>query len=216
MTGMLEVDDSVVVWSEPQESLGDRPLVILLHGRGSHEHDLMQLAPLLVPGAVYAALRAPLPFAGGGFTWFPSGEPGVPPGPGVDAAIRAILAWLDRADPAGPVAVVGFSQGGALATRLMRTAPERFAAFVNLSGFVTPEPGAADERLTELRPSLFWGRDVADPVIPASATDLTEAWLPGHCTLTRRRYEGIGHGISMEEIEDVREFLRLALQPDAQ
>lgn len=214
MHEVLEIDDSLVVWSEPRESLGDRPLVVLLHGRGSHEHDLMQLAPVLVPGAVYAALRAPLPFFGGGFTWFPPAEPGRPSAEGVAAATRGILAWLDGVAPTGPVAVLGFSQGGALATHLMRFAPERFVAFVNLSGFVVPGECPADERLGELRPPLFWGRDVADPVIPIEATDATERWLPERCTLTRRRYDGIGHGISMEEVDDVRAFLLPALFPD--
>lgn len=212
MTPTLEIDDALAVWSEPRESLADRPLVVLLHGRGSHEHDLIQLAPHLVPGAVYVSLRAPLPFVGGGgYSWFPPAAPGRPAGEDAEAATRSILDWLDRVAPVGPVAVVGFSQGGALATHLMRFAPERFAAFVNLSGFVIPAECPADARLPELRPAMFWGRDVADPIIPVEATDATEAWLPEHSTLTRRRYEGIAHSISMEELVDVREFLLAAL-----
>lgn len=214
MTDTLEIDDAAVVWSEPQTELAGRPLVVLLHGRGSHEHDLMPLAPLLVPDAVYAALRAPLAFEGGaGFSWFPPADPGLPAPDAAAAATTAILAWLDRVGPSGPVAVLGFSQGGALAIHLMRFAPERFAAFVNLSGFVVRADCPADARLPELRPAVFWGRDAADPVIPVQATDATEAWLPGHSTLTRALYPGIGHGISMEELVDVREFLGAALPP---
>jgi pimeloyl-ACP methyl ester carboxylesterase len=41
------------------------------------------------------------------------------------------------------VAAVGFSQGGLMATQLLRTRPERVAAIVVLSGFVqaAPPPG---------------------------------------------------------------------------
>lgn len=214
----LPIDDGLVAWSEPAAGLGERPLVVLLHGRGSHERDLLQLAPmLLLPGVVYASPRAPLPFAGGGgYTWFPTAAPGLPDAERVADATRGLLEWLDRVSPAGRVAVVGFSQGGALATNLMRHAPERFAAFVNLSGFVVVGGAADDERLTRLRPPMFWGRDVNDPVIPPAATDYTGAWLPRHSTLTAKEYAGAGHGISLEEIDDVRSFLAEHLLGDEQ
>lgn len=213
MSTTLELDDAAVAWSEPADGLGERPLVVLLHGRGSNEHDLMQLAPLLVPGAVYAAPRAPLRFSAGmSFTWFPPAEPGLPDPDAAAAATRGILAWLDRIAPKGPVAVVGFSQGGALATHLMRFDPERFVGFVNLSGFVIAADAPADDRLDALRPAVFWGRDIGDPVIPVAATDATESWLPARATLTRRRYPGIGHSISMDEVLDVREFLEALLR----
>lgn len=215
MSDILEIDDAAVAWSEPVDRLGKRPLVVLLHGRGSNEHDLMQLVSLLVPDAVYAAPRAPIPFMGDlGFTWFPPAAPGLPAPEGAAAATRGILAWLDRVHPSGPVAVVGFSQGGALAIHLMRFAPERFVGFVNLSGFVIGAEAPADARLPLLRPALFWGRDVDDPAIPVVATEATEAWLPANSTLTRVRYPGVGHGISRDEVDDVRSFLERVLTPD--
>ncbi|TQL48426.1 phospholipase/carboxylesterase [Homoserinimonas aerilata] len=211
---IVEIDEAAIAWSEPQETLRERPLVLLLHGRGSHELDLLSLVPHLVPGAVYASLRAPHPFPGGnGYTWFPPAEPGLPDPAAVLAATRGILAWLDRVSPVGRVASVGFSQGGALTTHLMRTEPERFAAFVNLSGFAVRGEAPADDRLAELRPRMFWGRDAADPVITAGAIDFTEQWLPGHSTLRAELYPGVGHGISADEIVDVREFLAATLFP---
>lgn len=212
MTTPLSVDDSLAVWSQPADELGDKPLVLLLHGRGSHEGDLMQLAPMLLPEAVYAAPRALLPFTGGGgYTWFPPAAPGTPPTDGVTAATLGLLEWLDRIAPVGPVAVVGFSQGGALATHLMRHAPDRFAAFVNLSGFSVGGNAPADDRLAAQRPPMFWGRDVDDPVIPKAATDHTAQWLSAHSDLTTRLYPHIGHSISADEVVDVREFLRAHL-----
>lgn len=210
MTEIL-IDDSAVVHSHPVAELQDRPLVVLMHGRGSHENDLAALVPLLPGDFAYAALRAPLRFEAGGFTWFESGAPGEPPLESVDAAATAILDWLDRLSPTVPVAVGGFSQGGALATHLMRHAPERFAAYVNLAGFIVPGEAPADARLSELRPPVFWGRGDADPVFPRAAVERTEQWLAMHSELTARTYPGIGHSISREEIDDVGQFLRHAL-----
>src|SRR5690554_3838583 len=208
MTNHLTIDDSAAVWSTPASELGDRPLVLLMHGRGSHENDLAALMPMLPQQFVYASPRAPLPFDGGGYTWFAAGAPGAPPAASVDAAAVAVLEGLDRIAPAGPVAAAGFSQGGALATHLMRHAPERFACYVNLAGFVVPGEAPADSRLPELLPPVFWGRDTEDPVIPRSATDRTAQWLPSHSELVARTYPGVGHSISTDEVADVAQFLR--------
>lgn len=211
MTDHVTIEDDAVIWSNPPSELGNRPLVVLMHGRGSHENDLAGLIPLLPGQFTYASLRAPHRFEGGGYTWFASGAPGAPPVASVDASALAVLQWLDRLAPSGPVAVGGFSQGGALATHLMRHEPERFASFVNLAGFIVPGQAPADDRLAGLRPPVFWGRDVADPVIAASATVRTEQWLPTHTRLTAKTYPGIGHSISREEVADVADFLTATL-----
>lgn len=211
----MQIDPTVVVWSiaegERSAALASRPLIVLMHGRGSHEHDLFSLAPLLPPNAVVASLRAPLPL-GDGFTWFPPAEPGLPSSDAADAASIAVLRWLDTlpARNAQPVALFGFSQGAAMALHLMRHAPERFAAYVALSGFSIDGDQPADDALATLRPPVFWGRDDADPVIPQSAVERTTAWLPGHSSLTTLLYPGIAHSISREEMVDVTTFLAAA------
>ena len=45
------------------------PLVVLLHGRGSSEQEILSLAPHLPGGVQYAAVRAPIA-EGGGYAWF--------------------------------------------------------------------------------------------------------------------------------------------------
>jgi phospholipase/carboxylesterase len=45
------------------------PLVVLLHGRGSNEQEILSLAPHLPSGVEYAAVRAPIA-EGGGYAWF--------------------------------------------------------------------------------------------------------------------------------------------------
>ena len=54
---------TATVWSVPEaertEALATRPLLVLMHGRGSNEHDLASLFPLLPASAVIVSLRAP-------------------------------------------------------------------------------------------------------------------------------------------------------------
>ena len=213
-----QIDDSAVVWSIPRDELATRlpgsPLLVIMHGYGSHEADLMSLAPYLPGGIVCASLRAPLiapaPIENG-FAWFQIGEPGNPEPAGVDAAARGVLAWLDglAAEHGAPAAVsaLGFSQGGAMALQLLRHAPERFASAVVLSGFVVSGDAPADAALETLRPRVFWGRDERDPIIPPSAVARTNTWLETHAEVDPRLYPGAGHGIVGDEITAVREFL---------
>ncbi len=208
------IDRDAVLWSAGSADRGDRPLLLILHGYGSHEGDLFSLAPHLPLQPVLAALRAPLS-AGPGWAWFPIGaagaavNPGAPSADALTAAASGVLAWLD-ALPEQPTSVglLGFSQGGAMALQLLRQAPDRFAFAVQLSGFVGRAEHPGDARLAELRLPVFWGRGTADPVIPRDAIERTQAWLPGHSTLTERIYEGMGHSISQAELGEIVDFLR--------
>jgi phospholipase/carboxylesterase len=211
---MTLIDPAAVLWSASGADRVDRPLLLVLHGYGSHEGDLFSLAPHLPLEPVIAALRAPLP-VGDGWAWFPISDPGNPDKASVDAGVAAVLAWLDALPQQPPtVGLLGFSQGGAMALQLLRAAPDRFSFAVNLSGFVASGSQAGDTALAEQAVPVFWGRGTADTVIPTSAIECTQAWLPDHSTLTERIYEGLTHSISQAELGDVVNFLR-AQYPDA-
>ncbi|MFT4124194.1 MAG: alpha/beta fold hydrolase [Microbacteriaceae bacterium] len=202
----MSIDGTAVIWSAPAAERADRPLIVLLHGYGSHEGDLFQLAPLLPLGPAVASLRAPLT-AGAGFAWFPlAGLHHVEPA-AVTAAASSVLAWLDTV-PGGPVALLGFSQGAAVALQAMRLAPHRLAAVVALSGFAAGglEPG--DAELAAASVPVFWGRGDDDGVIPEEAIEHTARWLPAHAALTTRVYPGLTHAVCAPEIADVAAFLR--------
>lgn len=185
-----------------------RPLLLLLHGFGSHEHDLPAIAGHLHPVWDWASLRAPLDAGNGGFSWFPLGVPGRPDPAPVTESTDAVLTWLDANVTSGTVVVpVGFSQGGLMATQLLRTAPERFAAAVVLSGFVLDGPLPGDAALAVRRLPVFFGHGDADQVISADATARTSAWFPRFTVVTDVEYAGLPHTISAEELADVSGFL---------
>ena len=208
MTISTPIDAAAVLWSASGADQTDRPLLIILHGYGSHEGDLFSLAPHLPLEPVIAALRAPLP-VGAGWAWFPITDPGNPDTATVDAAVAAVLDWLDALPQQHrSVGLLGFSQGGAMALELLRASPNRFSFAVNLSGFVATASKPGDTILADQPVPVFWGRGTADGVIPASAVERTQAWLPGHSTLTERIYDGLPHSISQAELDDVVNFLR--------
>ena len=185
------------------------PVVALLfHGYGSSEDDLASLAPHVVPGLPWASLRAPLILGAGSYAWFPVVTPGDPAPEPVAYATDDIWEWVDATiDPATRIVAIGFSQGGLMASELLRTRPDRLAATVVLGGFVQGAERAADQLLAETLPPVFWGRGSRDTVIAPIALARTQAWLPVHSTLTQRVYPGLAHAISAEEAGDVRDFV---------
>ena len=203
----MQIDPSAIVWSAPERERAGRPLLVLLHGYGSHEGDLFSLSPGLPLGPVIASLRAPL-LAGPGNAWFPlTAETfSADLGTNADAAAQAILDWLDTTESTS-IGLLGFSQGGATALQLLRLAPERFSYAVMLSGFVVGAAHTGDAALAAAKPPVFWGRGTLDQVIPSVAVQLSEQWLPAHSTLTTRIYEDVAHGISNAELRDVAAFI---------
>jgi phospholipase/carboxylesterase len=193
------------MWTAPLDP--DRPLLVLLHGRGANEADLAGIVPFLPPEPVVASLRAPIP-EGPGFSWYPMNAPEraseFPHD--VARAVGGVLDWIDAQPRPRSVGLLGFSQGGAMAIELMRERPFAFAFAVVLSGFVIEGDRSGDAELARVRPPVFWGRGLHDPVIPDDRIHRTAAWLPSHSTLDERTYD-TGHSITEVELADVGAFV---------
>ncbi len=204
------IDASATLWSHPAAERAGKPLLVLLHGYGADENDLFGLVPYLPEGLVVAAVAAPLtpPWPMPGRSWYAIDDLSGRDPAAITAAGQALLAWLDAEAPdAASPALLGFSQGAAVAIQAMRLDPERFGAVVALSGYAAGGELSGDAVLRELRPPLFWGRGSHDDVIPPHHIDHTAQWLPDHSALSGRVYPGLTHSISEQELADIRVFL---------
>ena len=164
-----------VIWNNDEADRAGTPLVVMFHGYGSHEGDLMALSASLPDGFTVASVRAPQR-AGAGFQWFAlSSDLGFTTD-AVVAAAEPVVQWLrDESLQHTHVILLGFSQGMAIATTVARHAPDLVDAVVGLSGFVVPvadDDAQAnffhDDALREEPLRLFWGRDPEDPAGPGS------------------------------------------------
>lgn len=183
----------------------DAPVLVLLHGYGSHDGDLLPLVDR--PDLELLAPRAPLP-AGPGFAWAPLTVPGSPDPAPVHAATEALLTWLDEhVEPGRRIGLLGFSQGGLMVTQLLRARPGAFAAGVVLSGFALAGEQPGDLALAADPPPVLFARGDADTVIAPDASARIRTWLAAHTTLDERVYPGMGHTVGVQERTDVEEFL---------
>ena len=124
-----------------QPSAGKPPLLVLLHGIGADENDLLPIAGTLDPRLRVVSLRAPRPYAVGN-AWFqidfrPDGTL-VPDLVQASDARRPREVARGRAGPPrhrpGHTYLLGFSQGAMMSLGLLQSVPRRLAGVIALSG----------------------------------------------------------------------------------
>ena len=188
------------------------PLVVLLHGRGSDEADIIGLADHLPAHAAYAAVRAPIA-EGGGYAWFANRGIGRPVAESLADTMGWFRTWLDGAAPGGrPVLLVGFSGGAAFAGGLLLAEPGRYAGAAILFGTLPFDAGVptTPNRLEGTRVLVIHGD--ADVVIPRELLDRTWSYLTGDAAalITAVRDAG-GHGLSPAALAELRRWLTSTL-----
>lgn len=173
------------------------PLVVLLHGRGSNETDILGLAAHLPNGPAYAAVRAPIT-EGGGYAWFANRGIGRPVAESLRSTMDWFGSWLDGVAPAHrTVLLVGFSGGAAFAGGLVLSDPARYAGAGILYGTLPFEAGVPVIASQLAHVPVFVAQGEADQVIPRELLDRTWSYLlcePG-APVEGHRDPG-GHGIT--------------------
>ncbi|WP_328531062.1 serine esterase [Nocardioides sp. NBC_00368] len=182
----------------------EAPLVVLLHGRGSHEHEIIELARHLPEGKAYIAVRAPIA-EGGGYAWFANRGIGRPVAASLAETMSWFRKWLDAIAPQSrPVVLVGFSGGAAFAGGLALREPGRYAGVAVLHGTLPFDAGVPVEagRLADLPVMVAQGD--SDQVIPRELLDRTWHYLleeSGAPTVAHR--DPGGHGITATALHEL-------------
>jgi phospholipase/carboxylesterase len=196
------------------------PALVLLHGVGSNEADLIGLAEWLDPRLTVVLARGPLTFGPGQYGWFPV-QFG-PNGPVIDAELaersRRLLTDFLAALPAAygvdadKIVIAGFSQGGIMSAGVALTESDLVAGFGLLSGRILPEIEpllAAPEQLAGLR--AFVSHGVYDNVLPVALGRRSQRLL-GEWGVPLEYHEyPAGHEISREMFDDFSRWLVMAL-----
>lgn len=200
----------------PPPGTGNAPLLLLLHGYGSNEKDLMQLSPMLHKGMRHISARAPLTLDFGMFAWFPIQF--TPAGIVVDHAgaaeackkltgfIREIIAEYNP--PGGKIFILGFSQGAVMSYLAAFHAPELLHGVIALSGHLPEQSMPFDPLKPDLGELPFLVmHGIYDDVLPVDNGRRSNEWLQQHVRdLVYREYP-IAHQISDEGIDLIRSWL---------
>jgi len=184
------------------------PALLLLHGTGGDENDLLELGRTLLPGAALLSPRGQV-LENGLARFFRRIREGV--FDLVDLRIRAAqLAGFVQAasaryglDPAR-ITAVGYSHGANMAAALLLLAPALLEKAVLLHAMVplVPEP------LPDLRAKrVFLAAGRADRLIPAAESKRLTALLKQAGAEVELCWQPGGHGLSRVEIEAARAWL---------
>ena len=185
-----------------------KPVIVFLHGYGSNEQDLAGLINFLPP-MPWVSLRAPIALQPASYAWAPITVPGNPEAGPVEEVTRSVWNWIDVNLPEDSLIIpIGFSQGGMMATQLLRTRPERVLTTVVLAGFTLGHPQPADDAVRQELPPVIYCRGLDDQVISPSAVARTAEWLGENTTLTAKTYYRLGHSIDERVMQDVHDFLK--------
>jgi phospholipase/carboxylesterase len=205
-----------------QPTDGPPPLLILLHGYGSNERDLVGLAPYLDPRFQLVSARAPHTLVQDGYAWFELGwtvaNDIIINFQQAEQSRALLLGFIAEAlaayggDPAR-VYLLGFSQGAIMSASVALTEPEVIAGSVLMSGRILEEirPQIAPAERLASKPFLVV-HGTADTVLPIrngrASRDIL-ASLP--VALTYQEY-AMGHEVSAQSLADVAAWLEEQLR----
>lgn len=185
------------------------PIVVLLHGRGSDEHDLMGLRPALPADAIVITPRAPFPGApwgyGGGWAWYRILPDWIPEPEALEASIAAISELVERLPELlpvkpGPVIIGGFSQGSTTALAYALLHPDRVRGVLVFSGFLANHPDVLQAVANANGLPVFWGHGTADQMIPFELGVAGRSALSAAGAHVTSYDAPVGHGIDPREL----------------
>ena len=197
------------------------PLLLLLHGVGSNERDLMGLTPWLDERFFVVSARAPITLGYEAYGWFrfeftPNG-PVVSDPREAESSLRLILRFMDEVpkvygvDP-DRTYLVGFSQGTIMGLSVALTRPEKVAGVVAMSGrfpdAIRPQL-APPEELRGLPILLQHGTE--DPVLPIHYGRAARETFDGLPVRLEYREYRMGHHVTQESLADASAWLTARL-----
>ena len=205
------------------EGIGAPPLLIMLHGVGSNEQDLFELAPQLDPRAYVLSLQAPYQLAPNQYGWYhiqfmPQGHEITPDQ--AEASRKKLVQFIDEAveyyeaDPKRTF-LFGFSQGAIMSLALLLTEPHGLAGVIAVAGRVLPDLFRADSPLgnkladTDVLTGryLFLAHGTQDPIMPVAYGRQAENLLArSPVQMTYREYE-MGHEINPKCLKEIQFWL---------
>lgn len=185
----------------------DKVTLLLLHGTGGSEHDLVPLGARVLPGATLLSPRGQVDEHGHA-RFFRRLAEGVFDIADLRARADALAAWTRaqvaaRGAPSRVVAV-GFSNGANIASAMMLQHPDLLAGAVLIRAMVPYTPTHAPS-LARSRVLISAGR--SDPLIPNAQVAELEAILTTAGAAVDVRWQEAGHGLVMGDVSAITTWL---------
>ena len=203
----------------PPSGQAPQRLLVLLHGYGSNEQDLLPLADYVAQDYAVVSLQAPISVGAHRFAWYRNGSSAQAD---INAARQQILTRMTQVQqqlkiPPSRTLLAGFSQGAVLSWSIALNAPHSIGAAAIFSGRLPESVGVAPAPVKQNRlglPQLFVGHGQRDQRIALALDEQAAAIAQQRgYALSFHRYANLGHGINEQELTDFKQWAaRLSLQ----
>jgi phospholipase/carboxylesterase len=199
---------------QPIESAGAPPqvaetAVVMLHGRGSTAQSILALIDeFLQHGVMYLAPQAAHNswYPRSGFAPLEDNEPWF--SSALDHVARAIDVAADTGISPEQTLLLGFSQGGCLASEFIARNPRQYGGLVVLSGSLLGEETREEYDGSINGTPVFLGCSSDDPYVAAErVNDSAEVFERLGGEVTSKLYDGLGHAINDDEIQMINTFI---------
>lgn len=186
------------------------PALLLLHGTGGNEHDLLRLGRTLAPGAALLSPRGDVS-EGGALRFFARLAEGRFDPNEVTRRTHALADFITAAcpqhqlDPSRLIAV-GFSNGANIAATLLQLRPEVLGGGILFRPMVVLDQPAASGSLTGKRVLLANGS--TDPLVPSDHPARLAELLRAGGAEVKLESVSASHQLTSQDVEVARSFLR--------
>jgi predicted esterase len=186
---------------EPGEN-ASAPIVLLLHGTGGDENDLVPLGRTIAPSAALLSPRGQV-LENGMPRFFRRIAEGVFDQEDLAVRTSELADFLTKTAPVPPMAV-GFSNGANIAASLLLRYPERLAGGILIRAMVPFVP----DKLPNLagKPILMLSGD-RDSIVPVEQPQQLASIFSQAGAAVSLEWAHAGHGLLQEEVNRAREWL---------
>lgn len=187
----------------------NQPTLLLLHGTGGNEDDLLNLGRMLIPGAALLSPRGKV-LERGMSRFFRRLSEGVFDIPDLITRTHELADFIETASTtyhfdSARVIAVGFSNGANIAASILLLRPSVLSAAILSHAMVTLEP----EQLPDLEHKpVFMGASCVDPLIPPDNTERLSALLQQAGAEVSLHWFNGGHTITHEEVRQAKLWLK--------
>ena len=200
-----------------EKSSENPPLLIMLHGYGSHEEDLFSFSSELQDEFHIVSARAPHSIGFGGYAWyainFDADENKFSDIPQAKESLQMIDKLIDelksKINPS-KIFLLGFSQGAILSYAYSMNYPNKVDHVIALSGYLIEEliPSNLSK---EIKTDYYSSHGTVDQVIPVAWARKIQAFIESQNLDCEYSEYPVGHGVAPQNFYSFKDWIEKRL-----
>jgi len=210
-------DSLYYIQRAPKTTQDNAPLLILLHGYGSHEQDLFSFAEELPDELRIISVRAPHDMAFGGYAWYAINfDADENKFSDLDQAresltrIEGLISDLKQEFNPSKVFLLGFSQGAILSYAFSLNYPNQVNHVVALSGYLIHDLLPTTKN-PDLQTDYYISHGTVDQVIPVDWARKAPEYLKSMDLSCVYSEYPVGHGVAPQNFYSFRDWIAARL-----